>query len=163
TARHWKHPMSPLHVRVIDKSGKPISARIYLTAADGKFYVPPNSYARIGLNDRHTFYTEGEFTVELPEGPAAIEAVRGFEYVPTTASATPGESVTLELRRLSDPPARGWYSGSTHVHPSYGGNFHTTLESINQMSRELHPSPPDCSVATWNENASLWLNTGPPL
>jgi TolB protein len=135
TKRHWKRPMSALHVRVVNKAGQLTSARIYLTAGDGKFYAPPDSYARIGLNDRHVFYTEGEFTVELPAGPAAVEAVRGFEYVPATGSAKPGGSLTLELRRLLDPPARGWYSGSTHVHPSYGGNFHTTLESINRVSR----------------------------
>src|SRR5215831_15207432 len=45
TARHWKGRMSPLLVRVVDKSGRLTPARIYLTAADKKFYAPPDTYA----------------------------------------------------------------------------------------------------------------------
>lgn len=136
TSRRWKRPMSPLHVRVVDESGRLTPARMYLTAADGKFYAPTDEYARISeTSRRHTFYTDGEFTVELPPGPAALEAVHGFEYVPAVASAEPGGSLTLQVRRLVDLPARGWYGGSTHVHTSYGGNLHTTLESLDRISR----------------------------
>ncbi len=26
--------------------------------------------------------------------------------------------------------AKGWYSGSTHMHMNYGGNLHNTLENL---------------------------------
>ena len=30
--------------------------------------------------------------------------------------------------------AKGWYSGSTHVHMNYAGNLHNTLENLMMMS-----------------------------
>ncbi|MGH9845326.1 MAG: carboxypeptidase regulatory-like domain-containing protein [Blastocatellia bacterium] len=38
------------------------------------------------------------------------------------------------LKRLTDMSARGWYSGSTHVHMNYGGSLHNTLENLLMMS-----------------------------
>jgi Tol biopolymer transport system component len=161
TSRRWKRAMSGLHVRIVDEAGRVTPARIYLTAADGKFYAPPDAYARIGINGRHTFYTAGEFTVELPPGRAAIEALHGFEYTPATGSTEPGGALTLTVRRLLDLPARGWYGGSTHVHPNYGGNLHNTLEALNRVSHAEDQHMLNALVANKDNRIFAWQDFVP--
>ena len=133
--RNWKRPMSTVHVRVEDESGRLTPARMYLTAADGKFYAPTDAYARLEHNGRHCFYSDGEFTVEVPAGTTTVEAVHGFEHAPATGTVEAGGSLTLKLRRIADFPAHGWYGGSTHVHPNYGGNLHNTLANLYRISQ----------------------------
>ena len=64
--------------------------------------------------------------------------VKGFEYWPEEVTADVAADavteVTVDLRRMTDMAARGWYSGSTHVHMNYGGNLHNTLENLMMMS-----------------------------
>jgi hypothetical protein len=43
-------------------------------------------------------------------------------------------TLTVELERMTDMAAKGWYNGSTHVHMNYGGNLHNTLENLMMMS-----------------------------
>jgi hypothetical protein len=138
-ARRWKRPMGTLRVRVLDESGKPTPARIHGLAADGKFYAPVDTYSRITSTGEHVFHTEGEFTVELPPGRIALDAAKGFEYVPARGDTEirNGETATLALalRRMTDFAAKGWRNGSTHVHGNYGGNLRNTLENLMRMSR----------------------------
>jgi hypothetical protein len=137
--RRWKRPTGMLSVRTIDAStDHPTAARIHLTASDGKNYVPSDAYARVsGAGDR-IFHQAGTFRVEVPAGAVTVEAVKGFEYVPTKqeVQVAPGEvtQVTLVLKPLTNLSARGWYSGSTHVHMNYAGNLHNTLENLMMMS-----------------------------
>src|SRR5581483_7758558 len=139
TARRWKRAMGRLHVRVLDETGRETPARIHYMAADGKFYPPPDAYSRIGLSGRHSIHVPGSFTAELPPGRVAVEAVKGFEYVPakeeTEIRPEHTADLTLRLKRLVNMPELGWYSGSTHVHMNYGGNLHNTLENLQMMSR----------------------------
>lgn len=138
--REWKRPMGTLAVRVRDAgSERPTAARILLTASDGKFYAPADAYARVGQGggDR-LFHTPGTFSVEVPAGEVELTAVKGFEFWPQRASATvrPGQvtELTVDLPRMTDMSARGWYNGSTHVHMNYAGNLHNTLENLMMMS-----------------------------
>ena len=137
--------MGKLQVRVLDAgTGRVTSARIHGVAADGRFYTPADVYARVTTTGRDFFHTEGEFTAEVYPGAMTIEAVKGFEYEPASWQVQIEEgrttTATLELRRLTDMPARGWYSGGTHVHMSYGGNLHNTPENLAMMAsaEDLH-------------------------
>jgi WD40-like Beta Propeller Repeat len=145
TNRQWRRPMGRLQVRVVEGStGQLTAARILGLAPDGRFYPPVDTYARIGVNDRHYFHTQGEFTVDVPPGKMILEAVKGFEFQPFKQEITirPHEAVstTLTLERLANCPAKGWYSGSTHVHMNYGGNLHNTPQNTAEMSNaeDLH-------------------------
>lgn len=139
TSRRWKRPTGVLSVRVIDAStGAATASRVHLTAADGKAYAPPDAYARVsGAGDR-MFHTPGPFRLELPVGKTSLDVVKGFEFLPAKVEATVAASevttVTVPLQRLTDMSARGWYSGSTHVHMNYAGNLHNTLENLMMMS-----------------------------
>lgn len=137
----WKRPMGRVRISVVDdRSGQPLHARIQGVAADGKFYAPENAYARIALStNRNVFHTDGSSEFPAPPGPLRLEVVHGFEYQPevVTPAIEAGQTaeVTVRLKRISDLNAKGWYSGSTHVHMNYGGNLRNTLENLMFMSR----------------------------
>ena len=134
----WARPTERLSVRVLGPEGGPTPARIHLTASDGRFYAPSDAYARIGQRGgTWHFHTEGEFAMDLPLGETVITASKGFEHMPVTVAVSPeaeGEA-EMELERIADLTARGWYNGSTHLHMNYGGNFFNTLENMMTMSR----------------------------
>ena len=138
--RRWKRPMGVVSIQTFDTGTERVTpSRIHLTASDGKFYAPPNTYARIAQGSReHVFHSTGGARVEVPAGKLHVEAVKGFEYWPEQADVQikPGEvtPVTLKLKPMTDMAALGWYSGSTHMHMNYGGNLHNTLENLMLMS-----------------------------
>ncbi len=140
TELHYKRPMGTLFVRVLDATRQQLTPnRIHLTASDGKFYAPNNAYARAGTRGAQIFHNKGEFSISLPVGRANVTAVKGFEFFPSEheIEIVEGEvsELNIELRRMTDMAAKGWYSASTHVHANYGGNLHNTLENLMMMSR----------------------------
>jgi TolB protein len=138
--RRWKRPVGVVSIQTFDTGTEHLTpSRIQLTASDGKFYAPPNTYARIAQGSRdHVFHMPGSTRFEVPAGTLRVEAVKGFEYLPEQADVEikPGEVafVTIKLKPMTDMAALGWYSGSTHMHMNYGGNLHNTLENLMLMS-----------------------------
>ncbi len=140
--RVYRRPMGTVEVRIKDvTTGGLTAARIYLTGSDGKAYAPPDAFRRIAprVNKEDYFHTSGRFVVDVPEGPVTIEAVKGFEYKPSSINVTAGQGkltlVELNLERLTDLSALGWYSGSDHVHMNYGGNMRNTPENMLFMAQ----------------------------
>ena len=139
TDRRYKRPMGILSVTTREAgSGEVTGSRIHLEASDGKFYAPVDAYARVSRADDHIFHTPGRFTVRLPVGKASVTVVKGFEYWPQDAEvdieANEVTSLVVDLKPMTDMAAKGWYSGSTHVHMNYAGNLHNTLENLMMMS-----------------------------
>jgi hypothetical protein len=138
-ACHYRRPTGTLSVRTVDRvTQRPVATRIHLTASDGKFYAPDDAYARVsGVGDA-IFHQPGEFRVTLPAGKVSLLAVKGFEWLPAQAEveihAGQISPLVIALEPLADMAAKGWYSGSTHVHMNYGGNLHNTLENLMRMS-----------------------------
>ncbi len=68
-----------------------------------------------------------------------IEVAKGFEYEvnKSTVEVKAGENqtVTVRLKRMVDFLAKGWRSGSNHVHMNYAGNLHNTPENMLLMAR----------------------------
>ncbi len=145
--RVHRRPMGTLRVIVSDAAtGRPTAAKVFLRAADGKAYAPPEAFQRVAARALHLdfFHTAGEFAVELPAGEASILAMKGFEREPAAASVEVRAGVVTQLRldleRFTDYTALGWYSGSDHVHMNYGGNLHNTPENLLFMAdaEDLH-------------------------
>ena len=139
--RVYKRPMGTLAVTVRDgKAGPPTTAKIMLTAADGKAYAPPDAYHRVGARALFTdfFHTDGAFAIDLPEGEVKLLAMKGFERTPVEISARIADArvtqLEITLERFTDAKARGWYSGSDHVHMNYGGNLHNTPKNLMFMA-----------------------------
>jgi TolB protein len=139
TGRRWLRPMGRLSVTTLGPDGEPTGTRVHLTASDGKWYTPPNAYARLPQRARvGAFHHEGSFSLELPVGEARLTVVKGFEHIPMqrTVNVRPGQTteIVVELETIVDMAERGWYNGSTHVHANYGGNLHNSLENLMMMS-----------------------------
>ena len=135
--RVHRRPMGTLSVRVFDAdTRRPTEARVYLKASDGKAYTPANAYHRVATRAIHYdfFHTDGHFVVDVPEGEVSIEAMKGFERLPVRrkvdVEAGQVSEVHVDLQRLTNLKAKGWYSGSDHVHMNYAGNFHNTPENL---------------------------------
>lgn len=139
TRRRWLGETGTLRVTTLGSDGLATGTRVHLVGSDGKGYAPPTQYARIPQRARRpAFHHEGSFEVELPVGEARMVVVKGFEHVPVertvAISADEVTEVTVQMDVLVDMQARGWYSGSTHVHANYGGNLHNTMENLMMMS-----------------------------
>ncbi|MEX0979146.1 MAG: CehA/McbA family metallohydrolase, partial [Pirellulales bacterium] len=130
-----------LHVTIADRTtGEPTFCRVNVVGADGNYYQPKDNplfdYSLTGTwpetlaGNRtskapiryfgHFFYSSGQFSVEVPEGPVRVEVCKGFEYRPQFrslqfAAGTTGE-LKLSLARAVPMAAGGWYSGDPHLH-----------------------------------------------
>jgi len=138
-------PTGRLRGRVVGPDGKPTSARIYPVASDKRAYSPDGGFHRvIAATETHYFHTTGTFDLEVPAGTLTVQAMKGFEYRPASASvqvpANGVADVALRLERLVDVPARGWYSGDTHIHDLHQGRFGLSHQHFfNQLTAEdLH-------------------------
>jgi len=144
TTRRPVAPTGRVRLRVLDARGRVVPARVYVDASDGRAYSPDGAFHRaMMVFDRQYFHTAGEAELELPVGRATIEALRGWEYRPkaVTVDVAAGVTrrVTIALDRLADLPARGWYSGDTHVHDLHQG-FGLTHEAffLELTAEDLH-------------------------
>jgi TolB protein len=134
TSRKSVKPTGEVRVRVLGPNGRPMPARIYVDASDGRHYSPDAAFNRsMMVFDRQYFHTSGEAAVEVPAGTTKLEAVCGWEFKPAAVSVdvAPGatQTATIRLERLADLPARGWYSGDSHVHDLHQG-FGLTHEAL---------------------------------
>jgi hypothetical protein len=151
----WRHvaiasrrsavPTGRVHASVVDIYGAPMPARVEVKASDGRSYAPDGGFARvIAVSETHYFHATSAFDLDVPAGPLAIEALRGFEYRPasSTVDVKPGTTtnVTLTLRRLVDAPAMGWYGGDTHAHDLHQGRFGLTHKTLldESLAEDLH-------------------------
>ena len=125
-ARRTPTPTGRIRIRIVGADGRPMPARVHVDAGDGRSYTPEGGFHRaMMVTDRHYFHTRGEAEVDVPVGRAVVEAVRGWEYRPTSVTIDVAAGVTrtatITLERIADLPARGWYSGDMHVHDLHQG------------------------------------------
>ena len=126
TSRRSVKPTGHVRLHVVGPDGRPMAARVYVDASDGRHYTPDGLFNRsMMVFDRQYFQMSGDADLELPEGRATIEAVHGWEYKPTAVTvevaAGATRTATIRLARLIDLPARGWYSGDSHIHDLHQG------------------------------------------
>jgi Tol biopolymer transport system component len=148
----YRRPMGHLHVRVNDETGKPTRARVHLNAANGRAYAPSGSWFRadwmmfdhMDRSEYHYFHTSGEFDIELPPGRTMLAFSKGFEYLTAerevTVSADVPASLTVDLKRLDNLPARGWWDGDNHFHMNYAGVYFNTPQRLLEQgeAEDLH-------------------------
>lgn len=128
TGRRSRVKTGRVRIRLHDRDGRIMPGQIQLVASDGRSYAPDGGFHRvIAATETHYFQTMGEDDVELPAGSASIDASRGWEYRPQAVKVdvAPGATRTVDIRvdRLVNLPARGWYSGDTHIHDLHQGEF----------------------------------------
>jgi hypothetical protein len=147
-----KVEMGRVEITVVDRAtGKPVPCRVHLKDAKGK------GLKADGLpfwNDH--FVCRGEVALDLSPRNYTVEIERGPEYSlyadSFTLAAGRTKKLRVELKRLVDMPAKGWWPGDTHVH--------RRLEDIELLMRaeELHIAP----VITWWNQRNLWAKATLP-
>ena len=114
--------MGTLHGIIRDSvSGEPVEAKVHVLTSSGDFVHPAGSILKVGPGEP-SFYSAGEFTVNVPRGSTDIIVERGTEYEPlrkvVSAPQKGHVDVELQLKRWTDLPSQGWYPGNTHLHYS---------------------------------------------
>ncbi len=135
TSRRWKRPAGRLELRIFTGSStEPTSARVHLTASDGRLYAPDDAFARVSWTNDRLFHVTGPARIELPAGPVELTVVKGFEHAVLRRRVTveDGATLTLDLRLdpIDDLPSRGWYPGSTGAHVHGGGQLRADLGAL---------------------------------
>src|SRR6266571_1204177 len=150
--RSYRGAVGALHLNIVDRAGRPLAARVSVSDSSGRGYAPDDAWWHADeAFDRAErqfeypyFHSNGSAELTVPAGRIHVEVWRGPEYhvfradvlVPT------GRRVThrIDLERLDDLPARGWWSGDVHVHMNYGGAYRNTPPHLAFQARaeDLH-------------------------
>ena len=152
TERRYREPVGRLRVVTVDRAGRPLSARISVTRADGRAYAPDDAWRHADeAFDRSErsfeygyFHSTGSAELTVPAGQVRVEVWRGPEYrVARVDVAVPAGGRRVQrviLERLDNLPARGWWSGDLHVHMNYGGAYRNTPRHLAFQARaeDLH-------------------------
>jgi Tol biopolymer transport system component len=148
---HYLKPMGRLSITVLDTSGHPTPARIFVTGFDGRAYAPDSAWmnADDSFNrverpfEAHYFDATGVSKLTVPVGQVEVEVMKGFEYRVTKqtadVSANHEAKITIHLDALPIPqkPRSHWVSGDVHVHMNYGGTYRNTPQHmVEQMAAE---------------------------
>ena len=140
--RKYLKPMGRISLRVLGPTGKPVAARVFVTAADGRAYVPDDAwmYADDSFTrserafEAHYFDTPGVSEMTVPAGAVQIDVMRGFEFgfEQRRVEVVDGKtaSITVQLRPNVPYEPGEWVSGDVHVHMNYAGTYRNTPKHL---------------------------------
>ena len=158
-------PTGTLRVSIRDEAtGKVTPAAAAVYASDNELMVPDDAlsfddggyaYAPGRVRDRgevhywpgsgkqgRAFFVEGNFSLRLPPGSYRLIATKGPEYLPVNETvvvkAGGEESHDVVLRRWTNMPARGWYSGDGHVHYARAGDEANRRLNLWTQAEDVH-------------------------
>jgi hypothetical protein len=149
-----------LRGKVVDAQTKGLlPCRLYVQGSDGTWlFARSSDSAGSAIKydiqrgpksfEKHVTLSAHPFEVEVPSGKTTISVELGKEYQPLTMTVMVGKDtpeIALPLTRWIDMPARGWYSGDTHIHRK--------LEEVPQLmlAEDLHVALP---LTYWVRNAN---------
>jgi len=129
----FRTPSGRVRLKVVDETGQPTAARVFVTAADGKAYTPqgaPVFYQTLepGAGREGFFIGSGDDEFPAPAGRMRLALLKGFEYrisdrsVEVAAGQT--SEVTVQLERWANWNQRGWHTGENHFHANYNGSYY---------------------------------------
>ncbi len=92
--------------------------------------------------NRWVFHTGGSYRARLPAGEYRLVVAKGLEYRRVTRSirieADGTRALEITLRRWTDLPARGWYSGDVHIHTARRGAADGWASYVHARAEDLH-------------------------
>src|SRR3989441_1292097 len=86
--RHYREPVGLLRVTVVDRAGRPLSARVSVTTAEGRGYAPDDAWRHadeaFDRSERQYeyayFHSTGSAELTVPAGRGHVEGWRGPEF-----------------------------------------------------------------------------------
>ena len=92
--------------------------------------------------DSTQFYSTGRSTITLPPGRATVRVFKGPEFAVAKAQVDVPASGTVELsmplKRWTNMPAKGWYSGDDHLHIQRATPDDNTHVSAMMQAEDVH-------------------------
>jgi len=161
--RRYLKPMGRLSITVLNESGKPTAARVFVLGSDQRAYAPDNAWMHADDSldpakqafEAHYFHTSGHSDVTVPAGSISVEVMKGFEYrvekqdVAMAPDGRGGMTVHLHAIKWKDTRSntatnRGvarnsstrnshWISADLHVHMNYAGLYRNTPQHLVQQ------------------------------
>jgi len=142
--RHYLNPAGHLVITVLDGAGHPTSARVSVTAENGRGYAPDDTwmeaddqYDSAGNRfEAHYFDSPGKSVLTVPAGRVDVEVAKGFEYrlakksVGVAANQTANLTVRLEPLQIPQVAGSHWVSADVHVHMNYNGLYRNTPKNL---------------------------------
>ena len=137
-------PMGRISLRVVDGSGNPVAARVFVTGADGLAYAPDNAWMHADDSfdrsersfEAHYFDTSGVSEMAVPAGDLEVDVMRGFENhfeqhkVSVKADSTTQLTVRMVPLFVEVDATSRWVSGDVHVHMNYAGTYRNTPKHL---------------------------------
>ena len=150
--RRYRDPVGSLRIDVVDRAGRPLSARISVTTGEGRGYAPDDAWRHadeaFDRSERQFeypyFHSPGSAELTVPAGRVHVEVWRGPEYQVYRADVNVPTGIRISrrivLERVDNLPVRGWWSGDVHVHMNYGGAYRNTPAHLAFQARaeDLH-------------------------
>lgn len=135
SVKKWNWGTATGKLKIISKvDGKTEPVRMNITDQNGHPIVPDNGILHSeGQHGIVFFYSPGEIEVEAPLGEMTITAVQGFSTVKEIQKVTLDQETNqteINLNKIWDANADGWYSGDNHFHLNYGGTNRLDPEDI---------------------------------
>jgi TolB protein len=138
--RKYLKPMGSISLHIADASGKPVAARVFVTAADGLAYAPDEAWMHADDSfdrserpfEAHYFDSLGESEITVPAGEVEVDVMRGFENhfeqrkVEVKADGTSSLTVRIVPLFVEVDATSTWASGDVHVHMNYAGTYRNT-------------------------------------
>lgn len=142
--RQYINPIGRISLRITDPAGKPVSARIFVTGADGRAYASETAWMQADDSfvpaerpfEAHYFGITGAAEMTVPAGKLSVGVMRGFEYgfEQRQVDIKPGSTtqITVRLHPIDFPgtQATKWVSGDVHVHMNYAGTYRNTPKHL---------------------------------
>ncbi len=140
TKKNYLVSTGTLTIRVLDENNQPTPARVFVTGADHRAYVPDDAWIHADDSfvrterpfEAHYFHTAGKSRLTVPAQIITVEVMKGFEYAfarrTENISAAQNAEITIHLHPLKIPqnPSHRWLSGDVHVHMNYAGAYRNT-------------------------------------
>ncbi|HJQ19423.1 MAG TPA: CehA/McbA family metallohydrolase [Gemmatimonadaceae bacterium] len=146
--RRYREPSGRIAIAVLDSATRrALPVRLSVRGASGRFFVPDTRWRHADeaiVRDAQRFeygywHSNGADTLSVPPGRYQVEAWHGPEWRTTgvTVDVTAGKttSARINLARLANLPASGWWGGDVHVHMNYGGSYRNTPAHLAMQAR----------------------------
>lgn len=138
--RKYLQAMGRIVLKVVDNLGKPVAARVFLTASDGLAYAPEDAWMEADDSfvraerpfEAHYFDTPGSSEITVPAGQVQVDVMRGFESqfaqkkVEVKAEGTTQLTVRMVPFQKEISAKTSWVSGDVHTHMNYAGTYRNT-------------------------------------
>jgi len=134
-------PAVVVKLGVKDFDGKPTTARLTFTDAQGRVFPPQARRLAPDFFFQKQIYRADGGAVLLPPGEFTMEASRGPEYstvrTKVTIPATRETQLEVKLERWVNAADFGYYSGDHHIHAA--GCAHYTSPAVGMRPEEMFP------------------------